>query len=331
MKRLTSLTMSVLPFLICGGLLWAALFIKPKAVGKSIEPPVIGRRDRLYGFTVLDKGVLWAAGNDGKVIRSEDGGKSWAEQGTPTRQHLQDIGAWSPEKAVAVGNQGVVIVTQDGGKTWKEVEAPKSSVANKLMRVRVFPDGGAWTVGEMGAIFRSKDYGVSWERMAKEEDVAWNDVYFFDSSSGLVVGEFGRIKATLDSGKTWRPVPSPVKSSLMGVRFRDGGHGVAVGMEGVVLKSDNGGKSWSTVQKVTKEHLFAVDGNRNGWVISGDKGVVLRADASGVEWKASRLGENDLSWHTEVLMKGDDTYLSGNTIGIIRDNKWQIFDGRKRG
>jgi photosystem II stability/assembly factor-like uncharacterized protein len=331
MKRLTSIIMSVLPFLICGGLLSAALFIKPKAVGKSIEPPVIGRRDRLYGLTVLDKGVLWAAGNDGKVIRSEDDGKTWAEQKTPVRLHLQDIGAWTPEKAVAVGNQGVVIITEDGGKTWKEVEAPKSSVANKLMRVRVFPDGSAWAVGEMGAILRSKDFGFSWERMAKEEDVAWNDVFFFNSQSGLVVGEFGRIKSTTDAGKTWRPVSSPVKSSLMGVRFRDAQHGVAVGMEGVVLKSDNGGKSWVPVPKVTKVHLFAVDGDKNGWVVSGDMGVVLRADASGVGWKSSRLGENDLSWHTEVRKRGDDIYMSGNTIGVIRDGKWQIFDGRRKG
>ncbi len=331
MKRIMSFIMSVLPFLICGGLLGAALFIKPKAVGNSIDPPVIGRRDRLYGFTVLDKGVLWAAGNDGKVIRSDDGGDTWMEQKTLVRLHLQDIGAWTSEKAVAVGNQGVVIVTQDGGKTWKEVEVPKSSVANKLIRVRVFADGTAWAVGEMGALLRSGDFGVSWERMAKEEDVAWNDVYFFDSRSGLVVGEFGRIMATADSGKTWRPVSSPVKSSLMGVRFRDADHGVAVGMEGMVLKSDNGGKSWSPVQKATKEHLFAVDGDKSGWVITGDKGVVLRADASGSGWKSSRLGENDLSWHTEVHKKGNDVYMSGNTIGVFRDGKWRIFDGRKRG
>jgi photosystem II stability/assembly factor-like uncharacterized protein len=323
--------MSVLPFLICGGLLWAALFIKPQAVGKSIEPPVIGRRDRLYGFTVLDKGVLWAAGNDGKVIRSEDDGKTWAEQKTPVRLHLQDLAAWTPEKAVAVGNQGVIIVTQDGGKTWKEVEVPKSTVANKLMRVRVFPDGSAWAVGEMGALLRSTDFGVSWERMAKEEDVAWNDVHFFNARSGLVVGEFGRIMATSDGGKTWRSVPSPIKSSLMGVCFRDAGHGVAVGMEGVVLKSDTGGKSWVSVPKVTKEHLFAVDGDKKGWVIVGDKGVVLRGDVLGGGWKLSRLSENDLSWHTEVRKRGDDIYMSGNTIGVIRDGKWQIFDGRRKG
>ena len=322
---------SAMPFVIIAGLLAAALFIKPKVSGKSLDLPTIGRRDRLYGFTVVDKGVLWAAGNDGKVIRSEDGGKIWTEQKTPVRVHLQDIGAWSPEKAVAVGNQGVVIVTQDGGKTWKEVEAPKSSVANKLMRVRVSPDGTAWAVGEMGVILRSKDFGASWERMVKEEDVAWNDVYFFDSRSGVVVGEFGRIMATADAGKTWRPVASPVKSSLMGVRFRDAEHGVAVGMEGVVLKSENGGKNWSPVQKVTKEHLFAVDGDKNGWVVVGDKGVVLRGDALGGGWKLSRLGENDLSWHTEVQKKGDDIYMSGNTIGVIRDGKWQIFDGRRKG
>ncbi|MGB7631252.1 MAG: YCF48-related protein [Candidatus Deferrimicrobium sp.] len=331
MKRLSSIILAVLPFLICGGLLWSALFIKPKAIGKSIEPPVIGRRDRLYGFTVLDNGVLWAAGNDGKVIRSEDGGETWAEQKTPVQVNMQDLDAWTPEKAVAVGNQGVVIDTQDGGKTWKEVNAPKSTVANKLIRVRVFPDGEAWAVGEMGAVLRSKDFGVSWERMMKEEDVAWNDVYFFNSRSGLVVGEFGRIKSTTDGGKTWRSVSSPVKNSLMGVYFRDAEHGVAVGMEGVVLKSDDGGKSWSLMPKVTEEHLFAVDGDKNGWVASGDKGIILRSNASGVEWKSSRLSENDLSWHTKVKKKGDDIYLSGNTIGVVRDGKWQIFRGRKRG
>lgn len=325
MKRAVKLVVAAMPFLIIVGLLGAALFIKPKAVGKTIQPPVIERRDRFYGIVVPEKGVIWLAGSGGKVVRSNDGGKTWADQSTPTNLHLQDIAAWDGQRSVAVGNQGVVLITGDGGKNWKEVQAPKSSVANKLIRVKTYPEGTAWSVGEMGAVLVSRDYGATWTRSSKEEDVGWNDIYFTDARNGWVVGEFGRMLHTKDGGASWQPVKGPVQSSLNGIAFRDEANGVAVGMEGIVLTTADGGRSWKEAKKVTKVHLFDVAWTGDSWRVVGGKGMTLTADKAASLWTAARLSDSDLSWHTGVITRFDTTYICGRTTGFLDRGNWNIF------
>lgn len=324
-NKVFRVVLSAMPFVIIGGLLGAVFFIKPKANGMSIEPPPIERRDHFYGVLAPEKDVIWAAGSLGKVVRSEDDGKSWKEQATPSTHHLQDIAAWDALRAVCVGNQGVVIVTLDGGKTWKEVKAPRSEVANKLMRVKAYPEGVAWAVGEMGAVLCSADYGQTWTRRSKEEDVGWNDVAFVDPKNGLVVGEFGRMLRTSDGGNTWKPSGSPAKSSLLAVAFRDGSSGVAVGMEGLTLSTSDGGRTWKTAAPVTKVHLFDVTWGGDKWFAVGGKGALLTGDASGMKWTAGRLAETDLAWHTKIVRGKKGFYAAGANLGSLRDGKWEIF------
>lgn len=324
-NKLSRVVLSALPFVIIVGLLGAAFFIKPKANGKSIEPPAIERRDHFYGVIAPEKEVLWAAGSLGKIVRSEDDGKTWKEQATPTTVHLQDMAAWDGQRAVAVGNQGIVIVTQDGGKSWKEIAVPKSSVANKLMRVKAYAGGIAWAVGEMGAVLFSGDYGQNWVRRSKEEDVGWNDVTFADSQNGFVVGEFGRILRTSDGGNTWKPYASPAKSSLLAIAFRDGANGVAVGMEGLTLSTSDMGKSWKAITPVTQVHLFDVTWGGDKWFAVGGKGALISGDASGTKWTAGRLSNSDLAWHTKIVRGKNGFYAAGANLGSFKDGKWEVF------
>lgn len=330
-KRIGQLVLSILPFLIIGVLFGAALLIKPKATGKSIDAPAINRRDTFFGIAVPEKGTIWAAGNDGKVIRSDDNGNTWKVQATSVEAHFQDIAAWNAERAVAVGNQGVVIITKDGGRTWRNVEAPRSRVANKLMRVRIFPEGVAWAVGEMGAVLVSRDYGETWERRAKEEDVGWNDIAFADSRNGWIVGEKGRMLHTNDGGTNWTLARSPSQSSLMAVAFRDRVNGVAVGLEGGVLKTRDGGRLWVREDKVTNEHLCDVTWDGAAWRVVGTKGTLLTGDPSGSGWKSGRLSDRDLAWHTKVVARFGALYVSGATTGCFQNGKWNIYRSRSRG
>jgi photosystem II stability/assembly factor-like uncharacterized protein len=81
-----------------------------------IEPPVIETRDRFMSVAVVGD-VLWAVGKDGKIIRSEDAGKTWVRQSTGLHTNFQSIAAWDDQKAVVVANEGKGLVTADGGET----------------------------------------------------------------------------------------------------------------------------------------------------------------------------------------------------------------------
>lgn len=352
--RLVKIALSVTPWAIIAGLLWVGLFIKPQPVGTTVQPPSIERTDSFYGVTSPAKGVLWIAGNKGKVVRSDDNGLSWSLQKTPTRQHLQDIASWDGQRAVAVGNKGVAIVTADGGATWREVPTPLSKVSNKLLRVKALADGRAWAVGEMGALLESADYGQTWQRRRDEEDAAWNDIFFLDASTGWLMGEAGRMMRTADGGKTWEAVASPVKISLMAVAFRDADNGVAVGLEGSLLATRNGGKTWEVLPRAKRpvgglsldpgssaptapnkprvleeagEHLFDVvwDDAQQAWFAVGNQGVWVRGNKDADTWEAGRIDARDLAWHTRIIVANGHTYLAGANVGEWNGRAWRAF------
>lgn len=317
MKRTLSILLSALPFLIVAGLLYAAFFIKPSVEGSAVPPPPMARNDVVYGVTTPDKGVtLWAAGSSGKVWISKDRGTSWATQPTPVTQPLQDIAAWDNERLVAVGNDGVVLITANGGKLWTQVNVPRSTIANKLVRVRTFPDGEAWAVGEAGMALRSTDFGQHWARMTADEDKGWNDVNK-NGSQVILAGEFGRLSTSQDDGKTWREVSSTVSTSLMAVAFKDNQEGAAVGLDGVVLATQDGGNRWQRTQQAKPSHLFDVIWDGHQWAATGSQGVLLTADSATGNWNAAVASSTDRTWHTRILALYDQYLVAGQNIGLI--------------
>lgn len=320
---------SLVPLVVVGGLLYAAFFVKAAAVVSAVRPPAIERRDSFLGVAMPSEKVIWAAGSNGKIIRSDDGGLKWMAQPAPTPENLQGIAAWNGEQAVAVGGGGVVLRTADAGKTWSEIKVPKSEVANKLFNVRAFAGGIAWAVGEMGAVLKSADFGQTWERALPEKDQAWNDVSFVDKH-GILVGEFGQTMTTDDGGTTWQAVKSGVASSLMSVHLRDAANGVAVGLSGVILITRDGGREWTAIERQTREHLNSVSWDGERWVAVGDKGVIVTSDAGGTVWKAARVSEGNLGWNTQILpvRSGDRVsayLLAGASLARLADGRLSVF------
>ncbi|WP_432261430.1 WD40/YVTN/BNR-like repeat-containing protein [Cupriavidus sp. TMH.W2] len=315
MERIKRIILSGLPLAIIGGLLYAGLFVKPRPVGKPVEQPLVERGDAFYGIAVLPGGQMWAVGTNGKILHSDDAGQKWSRQGTASHETLQDVAAWDGRRAVAVGNEGVVLTTDDAGHTWAPAQAPKSAISNKLMRVQVSQDGGAWAVGSGGALLRSRDYGKTWQSAAQGEDTAWNGIAF-DGQLGCLVGEFGQIRISSDGGERWTGVASPVKQSLMSVRFRGASDAVAVGLGGTVLVSHDGGTSWKQAARATQEDLFDVAWDGRQWIAVGDKGIVLVAGDDAGNWRQTRFAPQDRGWYTRVQPRGGKYYVAGSRLAM---------------
>jgi len=362
-KRLVKAIMSIMPLFIIGGLLYVALYVKPQPGLAQTNPYPVVKRDRFYGVASPTPTTVWAVGSHGKIVRSDNSGDSWALQSAPESEHLQGIAAWDDKRAIVVGNAGLIMVTSDGGKSWTKVKTPLDEAvekhgeamssttalstgetsmggggaeqataaeaarksAQKLLKIAIVPDGNAWVVGEMGIVLHSKDFGATWERSMKPEDVAWNGVAVIGNKVFLV-GETGRMKRSEDGGGTWSDVKSPVKGSLIGVAFRDEANGVAVGLQGVVMVTKDGGKSWTEVPKATIEHLFDIIWDGTEWVAVGDKGVMVKGDSSGADWKGKRITDLDTSWYTEVVKSGNRYYLSGARLAVLEKGELKFFD-----
>lgn len=287
----------------------------------AVEP-----RDRIYGVDILDDNIIWMVGNNGKILKSTDAGKSFETQRSPVGNDLQGIKAWDSKRAVAVGNMGIVIVTDDGGVTWREIgDIPRSEIANKLFRVVTLNGGRAFAVGVMGTIISTEDYGNTWVRRIEEQDIAWNDILFVNEQKGWVVGEFGTIMNTEDGGLTWIEQETPTESSIMNIEAEDENILRACGLEGTILTTHDGGLTWEMYRLNTREHLLALLYTGDKWIGVGTGGIVFTKTPTSV-WNLERLSPHELAWHTDIAALDKNQFvIVGQTTGIWNKVNWKLL------
>lgn len=313
----------IMPWAIICGLLAAAVFIKPQAVGTTVIPPALENRDQFYGL-VETEGKVLAAGIYGKILEIDSAGEVRALQ-TPTRENLQDIASWDAHSLIAIGNDATVIVSRDGGNTWDFAEVvPKTDIADKLRRIHTWGNGYAVITGEMGAVLKTNDYGKTWNRLVEEEDLSINDMHRFANGDLLLVGEFGRITRLPAGMGNIETVELETQVSLMAVSFKNEYEGVVVGLDGLILSTSDGGHTWRAEESGTEDHLFDVVWleDRNEWFATGGLGRWVAGQPQ--EWRNGMLAPGETSWHVRVLPVGDELWLAGRNLGRLKDSEWLL-------
>ncbi len=66
----------------------------------------------------LSNGRIFATGNFGHILYSDDGGESWQQAKVPVRSSILDIHFPTAQKGWAVGHEGVILHSSDRGETW---------------------------------------------------------------------------------------------------------------------------------------------------------------------------------------------------------------------
>ena len=97
---------------------------------KQINNPLAAEKITLFKIASIDKNV-WAVGQRGNYIFSEDRGSNWKipEDATNTKFWLRDMDFSDALVGWAVGSRGTIIKTEDGGRTWKMFSGiPLSSI-----------------------------------------------------------------------------------------------------------------------------------------------------------------------------------------------------------
>jgi photosystem II stability/assembly factor-like uncharacterized protein len=120
----------------------------------------------LFDVMAVDRNTAWAIGIDGKVIRTEDGGKVWKKRETgAVKRHLFGIEGDKAGTLVIVGN-GMVLTSTDNGSTWKDNAVFEPPIKyGWLYGVSQLPSGFV-TVGWRGAIYRTTTTTpTAWKRV----------------------------------------------------------------------------------------------------------------------------------------------------------------------
>ncbi len=313
---------------LVGGLFYAGFFVTPTVQVKKIEKFPFERRDCLYSAVTLDdKGQsICIVGSYGKILRTEDGGATWAIQKTPTQAHLQKVVAWDKNTLMTIGDNATVLTTSDAGKSWKAVKAPTYERGDVYLSAYIEPGSGrVWITGNMGMVLVSDDKGATWNMAHPQEDISWNSIAVTKGQNVLLVGEAGKVQHSKDNGKTWEKVTVPTDASLNAIAFSDDSHGVIVGLIGTILITSNGGKSWQAAASGVQTHLYGLLWDGKSYSAVGDAGMLLTADAQGSTWNVGKLEPNNFGWYTAISRAGEAYIVSGAGAGLYAKGKWFPF------
>lgn len=312
------------PWMVIGGLAYAAVFIKPSVDPVPLDQPLLERRDAFFDGAVLGRNI-WIVGQNGALLTSEDAGQHWVREELPQRSNLQSIAVSPAGQKVVVGNEGQMWVRVLDGP-WKHLELQVSDLAGKLQNVK-FIDGEFWVVGEMGALFRGSADASDWQMLGLDEDINLNFISAGADGDLWIAAEFGRLLRSRDGGRSWS-VQELGTESLRALHFHDT-TGVAVGNRGQVFISHDAGDHWKQLPAFTSEHLFDVVERDGQWLVTGARGALFRTDDPERQWQAWAPEGLDMSYHNRLLATADGVVLIGQQLGLLHGDQLQIWPGEQ--
>ena len=238
-------------------------------------------------FTSARQG--WAAGHDGLILQTRDGGDSWQLQRDglagqdpqqPAPAPLLDIWFRDPLEGWAVGAFGTLLHTRDGGQRWLD-RSPLIDNAEGYHYYGIVGDasGRILVVGEAGGLYRSLDGGEHWQTLDSPYAGSWFGVVHATGSSRVAAfGLQGHVVYSSDFGASWHSARSGQQGSLAGGTVGRDDAIVLVGSMGTVLRSGALAAGFDAIAAPQRRNLSAVCRNARGelWA-AGQDGVTRLA------------------------------------------------------
>lgn len=238
----------------------------------------------------IDERYGWAVGHDALILATRDGGATWARQYDDLEQEAPLLDIWFKDRnhGYAVGAYGMLLETLDGGKEWQRIdERIENEDGFHLNAISAVGDAGIFIVGEMGLMFRSADWGQSWETLeGPYQGSLFGIIAGQQADHVLAYGLRGHIFRSIDFGESWDEVKVQTDSGqleygLANGSLLDNGDVLIVGHSGTVLRSTDAGVSFSVSNRADRASITGVVADtRGGLILVGQNGI-HHTDANG--------------------------------------------------
>lgn len=234
-------------------------------------------------------------GNNGLMLETADGGKTWKKKevnmrppGAGTGQRPGGGGGGPPagfggggavtlyniyfvnqEIGFITGARGTILKSEDGGKTWNRKIARSGTAQQNTNRRR----GG----------IRANLMGIQ----------------MISETVGFIAGSENTLLKTTDGGETWigsseRARVGETRNNLENILFVSPTNGWVIGSYGTLLHTTDSGETWEKRNAGVDHNLFGIHffNEKIGW-ICGQEGLILHTNDSGKTWKQQKTDSFD--------------------------------------
>lgn len=255
----------------------------------------------LFGVHFIDAKEGWTVGDEGLILHSIDGGKTWEEQTSGTKASLRGVTfldestGWivgREEKPYGGGSVGVVLFTRDGGITWQRL---LDNALPGLNAVRFTDAKTGFLMGDgldpfSSGLFRTTDGGRSWDPVKGTRTPAWATGDFQDGKNGVLVGPWGKLATYRNDQWAFADPATFGGRGLRDVKILNK-RLLAVGEGGLALTSVSAGHAWAHADiGLPPEARVCIDFNtiaafeNRVWIAGRPGSVILRSDDGGATW-----------------------------------------------
>lgn len=239
----------------------------------------------------------WAAGHDGVILATQDGGKNWSRMFDGYSANKAIVAAAKVKEnqladalvqAEASGNDVAVeaaeMALENATYSREDAEYDEETGSTKpFLDIWFYDTKRGYAVGAYGMFFYTDNGGKSWidvsARMPNSERLHLNGISLVGNRSLVVVGEMGLVMRSDDLGQTWRRTPSPYEGSLFGL-VNAGEQQLLFGLRGHVFSSADGGISWVELKTGSEQTLLSGYVGRKSTLLVGNAGSVILFDRS---------------------------------------------------
>jgi len=168
----------------------------------------------LADTTMASADIGLVVGNNGLILRSNDGGSSWTAVASGTTLPLKSVGCLTATVCLAGG--GVFLRSTDAGNTWSVAPFPVTGFSQIRAIARV--NNTTAVLAADDGLWRSDNAGVTWTRVYTPTGGSQLGVSFNAAGIGIATGYDGILRST-DQGLTWVAQPIPAPSYLNAVTW----------------------------------------------------------------------------------------------------------------
>lgn len=177
----------------------------------------------LKGVCLLNHDTGFACGTFQTILKTTDGGQTWAHKGWPADNQLNGIAFSSRDTGFVVGWTGSILKTTDCGETWQQLPQPFQSDATDLIDIFFLDKQHGWISGTYCGLLRTLNGGATWHVLSHDisENISFETVRFVSPDTGFVAGnqnfnQIGILKKTTDGGINWTTIPIPAEIDGVG-------------------------------------------------------------------------------------------------------------------